>query len=97
VSGTQSEGKGKGYCEVESVRACSYLDEVVAGKPKELYQRFQRLGVYKFRDLENLNPDKDGNIMAIRFSDIELFENPVNLKQIQEIFDKKYCLFPLLK
>jgi len=92
VSGTQSEGKGKGYCEVESVRACSYLDEVVVGKPKELYQRFQRLGVYKFRDIENLNPNKDGNIMAIRFSDIELFENPVNSKQIQEICDKKLLL-----
>ena len=92
VSGTQSEGKGKGYCEVESVRACSYVDEVVIGKPKELYQRFQRLGVYRFTDVENIKLDKDGNIMAIRFSDIELFDNPVTSKQLQKISDKKLLL-----
>lgn len=87
VSGTQKEGKGKGYrkAELQSVRACSYVDEVVIGKPKDLYQRFQRLGVYKLSDIENVKQDKDGNIMAIRFSDIELFDFPITSKKIREI------------
>lgn len=89
VSGTQKEGKGKGYCEVESVRACSYVDEVVIGQPKELYQRFQQLGVYKLSDLEQINRDKHGNIMAIRFSDIELFDNPIPSQQLRQISEKK--------
>jgi GNAT superfamily N-acetyltransferase len=38
VSGTQTEGKGKGFSGVEAIRACSRLDEVIIGKPKELYQ-----------------------------------------------------------
>lgn len=87
VSGTQKEGKGKGYRKVElqSVRACSYVDEVVIDKPKDLYQRFQRLGVYKLSDIEQVNQDKHGNIMAIRFSDIELFDNPITSEQLRDI------------
>ncbi len=88
VSGTQKEGKGKGYYEVESVRACSYVDEVVIDKPKELYQRFQQLGVYKLSDLDLVKPDKYGNIMVIRFSDIELFDRPIPAKQMREISEK---------
>lgn len=86
VSGTQKKvGKGKGYYELQSVRACSYVDEVVIDKPKELYQRFQRLGVYKLSDIKQVNQDKHGNIMAIRFSDIELFDNPITSEQLREI------------
>lgn len=92
VSGTQGEGKGKGYCEVQAVRACSYVDEVVIDKPKELYQNFQRLGVYNLRDLEKVNKDKDGNIMAIRFSDIELFDAPIYLKELMQISEKNLSL-----
>ena len=90
ISGTQKEGKGKGFVEVQSVRACSYVDEVIMGKPKELYQRFQRLGVYKLSDMENITQDKQGNIMAIRFSDIELFHNPIMLETVRQICGKNY-------
>ncbi|HEY9294971.1 MAG TPA: GNAT family N-acetyltransferase, partial [Phormidium sp.] len=90
VSGTQKEGKGKGFCEVQSVRACSYVDEVITGKPKELYQRFQRLGVYKLSDLENVKRDKHGKIMAILFSDIELFSTPIMLTNIRKVCKKDY-------
>lgn len=90
VSGTQGERKGKGFREVQSVRACSYVDEVIIGKPKELYQRFQRLGVYKLSDIEKVKRDKHGNIMAIRFSDIELFDTPIMLETIRQICGKDY-------
>lgn len=90
VSGTQKEGKGKGFREVQSVRACSYVDETIIGKPKELHQRFQQLGVYKLNDIENIKRDKQGNIKAIRFSDIELFDTPIMLEEVREIGGKDY-------
>ncbi len=97
VSGKQTEGKGKGFIGVEAIRACSRLDEVVKGKPQELYQRFQRLGVYKFSNIFDINTDKEGNIMALRFSDIELFTSPVSLKKIKEISSLKLLLISPFK
>lgn len=82
-----SQDEHNSYYGVGAVRACSVVDEVVIGKPKELYQRFQRLGVYKLTDVLNVSPDTNGNIMAIRFSNTELFDNFIQLKKIQEIFN----------
>ena len=31
-----------------TIKACSQLEEVVIGKPKELFRRFQRLGIYEW-------------------------------------------------
>ncbi|MFM6151937.1 MAG: N-acetyltransferase, partial [Sphaerospermopsis kisseleviana] len=50
----------KSYCGVSSIKACSFIDEVIIGKPKELYQRFQRLGVYKLDDIMKISKDKNG-------------------------------------
>ncbi|MFN6498041.1 MAG: GNAT family N-acetyltransferase [Nostoc sp. DedQUE01] len=77
------------YYGVSSVRACSFVDEIIIDQPKNLYQRFQRLGVYKLADIINVNQDKNGNIMAIRFSNTELFNYPVLLNKIQQIINKK--------
>ncbi|MEH2062606.1 MAG: GNAT family N-acetyltransferase [Nostoc sp.] len=84
-----SQGDYNFYCGISSVRACSFLDEIIIDQPKNLYQRFQRLGVYKLADIMNVNQDKDGNIMAIRFSNTELFKFPINFKQVQKIINKK--------
>ncbi len=93
VSETQHEGKGKGFQNVGHIRACSYVDEVIIGKPKELYQRFQRLGVYKLSNVENIAKDKKSeNIMAIRFSDTELFNNPVSYQELQQVLNKNNLL-----
>lgn len=92
VSGTQKEGKGKGFYEVQSIRACSYVDEVIIDKPKELYQRFQQLGIYKLSDIENINTDKDGKIMAIRFSHTELFKKPIFKKELRLNCENKLSL-----
>lgn len=92
VSGTQKEGKGKGFNEVQSVRACSYVDEIIIGKPQDLYQRFQQLGVYKLSDIESINADKFGNIMAIRFSHTELFKIPIFKKELEQICKNKLPL-----
>ncbi|WP_066426515.1 GNAT family N-acetyltransferase [Anabaena sp. 4-3] len=77
------------YCGISSIRACSFADEIIIDKPKNLYQRFQRLGVYKLADILNINPDKNGNIMAIRFSYTELFKYPIQLQTIRKIINKK--------
>ncbi|MFM7407212.1 MAG: N-acetyltransferase [Cuspidothrix sp.] len=79
----------KSYCGVSSIKACSFIDEVLIGKPKELYQRFQRLGVYKLDDIMKISPDKNGDIMAIRFSSTELLKYPIPLQKVQEVLDNK--------
>jgi len=84
-----SQDEDNYYYKVSSIRACCFIDEVVIGKPKELYQRFQRLGVYELTDILNVNQDKNGNIMAIRFSNIELFSHPIPLNKVQDILRKK--------
>lgn len=92
VSETQGEGQGKGFQDVGYIGACSYVDEVIIGKSKELYRRFQRLGVYNENNVENIHKDKSGNIMAIRFSDTELFKNPVYFQELQQILNKDNLL-----
>lgn len=82
-----------GYKGVSAVRACSRFDEVVIGKPKELYRRFRNLGIYEEKnvlDVAQNNLDKD--IMAIRFSDTELFSKTIPLKTIQEVLEKKILM-----
>jgi len=79
-----------GYQGVSAVRACSRFDEVVIGKPKDLYLRFRNLGIFEWKNVFNIAQNKlDNDIMAIRFSDPELFSNPIQLKKIQEILGKK--------
>lgn len=69
-----------------SVRACSYIDEVVVGRPKDLYRQFRRLGVYRWEDVFALTEQRlEGELMAFRFSRSELFHRPVSWKQMQEI------------
>ncbi|NEO32804.1 MAG: GNAT family N-acetyltransferase [Symploca sp. SIO3C6] len=92
VSETQNEGKGKGFQNVGYIGACSYVDEVVIGKSKELYRRFQRLGVYNESNVENVRKDINGNIMAIRFSDTELFNRPIDFQKLQQVLNKNNLL-----
>lgn len=61
-----------------AVRAQSRLDEIVIGKPKDLFKQFRRLGIYEWEDVyatakNNLNNE----IMALRFSDTEMLNKPL--------------------
>jgi len=81
-----SQDKDRGYTGVSAIRACSRLDEVIIGKPRDLYRLFRNLGIYEWSDIFKLtNNDENQEIMALRFSDTELFKRPVPLKQIQQI------------
>jgi predicted nucleic acid-binding protein/GNAT superfamily N-acetyltransferase len=73
-----------------SIRACSYLEEVVIDKPKAVFSRFRRLGVYKWPNIYDIaKHDVNNSIMAFRFSNTELFDNPIDLKQLKKIWNKK--------
>jgi hypothetical protein len=69
-----------------SVKACSCLDEIIVGKPKDLYQQFRRLGIYEWRNVWELaHKNLDEKIMAIRFSDTERFHVPVSLQELERL------------
>ena len=64
--------KGK-FSGTMSIRACSRIAEVCIGKPKPLFKRFQRLGVYEWADVIGAaHQDFERDIMAVRFHDTEL-------------------------
>lgn len=82
---SQDKGFKKANATLSSVRACSYIDEVLIEKPKFLYKKFKRLGVYEFSDLVGVAKGQDKELMAIRFSNTELFKSPVESKEIKNI------------
>lgn len=74
------------------VRACSRIEEVVLDKPETLYRRFRRLGIYTLDDLlKVVHGDPDATMMAIRFSDTELFASPISWESLQDMLSKEGC------
>ncbi len=80
-----SKGEGN-YRGSMAIRACSYLDEVVIDKPKSIYKRYRRLGVYKWKDVYSIaNKDIDKDIMAFRFRAYpEVFTSPIKWDTLPE-------------
>ncbi len=79
--------KSKKYEGTMSIRACSLIDEVIIGSARTLFRRFERLGVYRWEDIiKTAKGNPDERIMAIRFSNSELFKNPINLELLKSIF-----------
>lgn len=54
------------------VIGCSRLDEVVIGDPDTLFSRFEHLGVYGRVEVREA-AEPTGKVMALRFSDTEIF------------------------
>jgi predicted nucleic acid-binding protein len=80
---------GKPSYLTKQVRACSILDEVIVGRPSDLFRRFERLGVYEWQHLRELvEGNLDKNIMALKFSNTELFQEPVSLDGVREILQE---------
>ncbi|MFL6623630.1 MAG: PIN domain-containing protein [Sulfurifustis sp.] len=72
------------------LRACSILEEVVTGKPKDLFRRFRRLGVYEWRDVyETAGRKIDTNIMALRFGHTETLEQPIAWTALKEVLTRR--------
>ncbi len=73
--------------EIGHLRAVSQLEEVVTGRPRSLYQRFARLGVW---DEERVRKaaDAHGRVMALRFVDTEVFVRPLSLDEVRAIYQQ---------
>jgi len=72
-----------------AIRACSRLDDVLIDKPKPLFRRFERLGVYKWYNVkETAKGDLDNDLMVIRFSGTESLHKPVPWSELQRILEK---------
>ncbi len=67
------------------VKACSYLDGVEIGTAKQLFSKYKKLGIYKWKDVYNevANGDLNREIMAFKFSKTEIFPNPISLAELQ--------------
>ena len=86
------------YGTTKVIKACSRLDEVIVDKPEKLYRQFRNLGVYKLEDLIKITKNKPNeDIMAIRFSDTQIFTNNLTLKQLQDILKKRTTVQGLFK
>jgi predicted nucleic acid-binding protein/GNAT superfamily N-acetyltransferase len=80
------------------IRAVSHLEEVVAGKPKDLFTQFKRLGIYQWNDLMRITEGDPGQeIMALRFSNTELFRSPVSLDDLRRILRETENKTPVLQ
>ena len=78
-----SKGEGTGSM---TIKACSQLEEIVVGKPKELFRRFQRLGVYQWQDVyAAADHDVANDIVAFRFRMTERFKNPVGVEVLEAL------------
>jgi GNAT superfamily N-acetyltransferase/predicted nucleic acid-binding protein len=63
--------------------ACSRLEEVALGPPKAMFQRFKHLGVYRMADV--IKASAGGEVMALRFTDTELFPSRVDLRTMRKL------------
>jgi predicted nucleic acid-binding protein len=78
-----------------SIKACSRLDEVVIGKPKELFKRYRRLGVFQWKDVfQAAQNDLNNNLLAFRFSMTERFCRPFPLDQLEALDIRQPLLAP---
>ena len=78
-----------------SIKACSRLEEVVIGKPKELFKRFRRLGVFQWKDVFHAaKNDLTNDILAFRFSMTERFSKPFSLDQLEALDIRQPLLAP---
>lgn len=68
----------------QQTKATSRLREVVKGTPKELFSRFRRLGVYRWKDLmAAAKGNPDAQLTALRFSHTESFPHPLDSNRLQ--------------
>lgn len=85
-----SDSKNSQSGRIKSVIACSYLDEVLIGEVKGLFQKFKKFGIYDWKDVFGLAKNNlNTSIKALKFSDTEVFKNPVSFKKVNEILVQK--------
>ncbi|NLE03511.1 MAG: N-acetyltransferase, partial [Crenarchaeota archaeon] len=82
----------KNHPDTKSIRACSLVTEVNTGKPKDLYRKYQRYGIFEWRDVFELaKKDINREIMGFQFCNTEQFKYPIEWKTIQKILVEEGC------
>lgn len=75
------EGRGS-----MTIKACSRIEEIVIGRPKDVFKKFSRLGVYQWHDvLSAAGGDINESLLAFRFAMTERFTNPVPLDTLERL------------
>jgi GNAT superfamily N-acetyltransferase len=83
---------GKAGHRVGHVRAVSHLLEVVCDRPRTLYNRYARLGVWNQRQVEQA-ARRTGQAMALRLTDTELLERPLSLPVLRAVYAETGATF----
>lgn len=74
----------------KAIVACSYLDEVITGLPKELFKRYQHYGIYEWTHIYNLcNKNINNFVRVLKFSQTQLFEKTVDYLTVTNIIGTK--------
>ena len=71
--------------QVGHLRAVSLLEEIVVGRPRVLYKRFARLGVWTERQVMKAT-NANQEVMALRFTDTEVLANPLELDELRRLY-----------
>ena len=83
-----SSTKDKVALRVNSIVACSYLDEVHIGKAKELFQRFRHFGIFEWKNILELAKDNPNNLVkALKFRDTEIFKNAIPFSKVNQVLN----------
>ena len=75
-----------------SVRAVSHVADVVVGRPRSLFARFERFGAFTLQQVSEA-ADGKGQVMALRFANTELFENPAGLDDLRALWNENGSVF----
>jgi len=69
-----------------TLKACSHLEEVVSGTPKQLFPKFRHLGVFGWKHvLAAAHGKLENNLIAFRFNRTERFIREVPMSELGEL------------
>jgi len=78
-----------------SIKACSRLEEVVIGKPKDVFRRFRHLGVFQWKNVFQIaNQNLANDVLAFRFSMTERFSKPFPMEKLETLNIRHPLLAP---
>lgn len=75
------------------IRACSQITNYQIGDAKEMFKKYERFGVYRWNEIKSLSEStaNNGKVMAIEFTDTELFQNIIPYQTAVECLKQYKC------
>ncbi len=68
-----------------SIRACSVMTKRVTGPVKDVFRKYERMGVFEWKQIKEHFKSATAEAVAIEFSDTELLPHPVSFNRANEI------------